>query len=54
MTGRLRRRAGALFAAIGAGTLQVRIAQTYPLREAARAHADLEARKTTGSTVLLP
>ena len=26
----------------------------YPLREAARAHNDLEARKTTGSTVLLP
>jgi NADPH2:quinone reductase len=28
--------------------------QRYSLREAARAHRDLEARKTTGSTVLLP
>jgi NADPH2:quinone reductase len=32
----------------------VQIGQTYPLKDAARAHADLEARRTTGSTVLLP
>ena len=50
----LGRRAKDLFSAIGDGTLDVRVAQTYPLRDAARAHADLEARKTTGSTVLVP
>ncbi len=48
------RRAGDLFGAIADGTLKVRVAQSYPLRDAARAHADLEARKTTGSTVLVP
>jgi len=32
----------------------VRIGQTYALKDAAQAHRDLEARKTTGSTVLLP
>ncbi len=50
----LERRARDLFGAIAGGILDVRVAQTYPLREAARAHADLEARRTTGSTVLLP
>lgn len=39
---------------IGNGTLTVTVGQTYPLSEAAQAHADLEGRKTTGSTVLLP
>ncbi|MGH8188491.1 MAG: zinc-binding dehydrogenase, partial [Steroidobacteraceae bacterium] len=34
--------------------VKILIGQTYPLREAAAAHRDLEARKTTGSTVLLP
>lgn len=47
-------RARDLFGAIADGTLEVRVEQRYPLREAARAHADLEARKTTGSTVLVP
>jgi NADPH:quinone reductase len=47
-------RTSELFAAIANGVLRVRIAQTYPLREAARAHRDLEDRKTTGSTLLLP
>jgi len=32
----------------------VRIGQTYALKDAAQAHRDLEARKTTGSTILLP
>jgi NADPH2:quinone reductase len=32
--------------------VKILVNQTYPLREAARAHADLEARRTTGSTVL--
>lgn len=43
-----------LFDVVTGGALKIRIGQTYPLRDAARAHADLEARKTTGSTVLLP
>lgn len=46
--------AGALFDAIGSGAVKINVNQRYPLREAARAHRDLEARKTTGSTVLLP
>lgn len=39
---------------VGSGKLSVRIGQTYPLTEAAQAHRDLEARKTTGSTLLIP
>jgi NADPH2:quinone reductase len=46
--------AAALFEVIAAGKVRIEINQTYPLAEAARAHRDLEARKTTGSTVLLP
>jgi NADPH2:quinone reductase len=45
---------GELFARIADGTLEVRIGQRYPLADAAHAHRDLEARRTTGSTVLLP
>ena len=40
-----------LFAAVLSGMIAIRVNQTYPLREAARAHHDLESRKTTGSTV---
>lgn len=43
-----------LFAAVKKKTVKVRVGQTYPLAEAAEAHRDLEARRTTGSTVLLP
>ncbi|MBM3559500.1 MAG: quinone oxidoreductase [Alphaproteobacteria bacterium] len=43
-----------LFDVVAKGAVKIEINQTYPLREAARAHADLEARRTTGSTVLLP
>ena len=43
-----------LFSVVKKGAVKIRINQTYPLREAAQAHRDLEARKTTGSTVLLP
>jgi NADPH:quinone reductase len=43
-----------LFDVVGRGAVRVAIGQTYPLRDAARAHADLEGRRTTGSTVLLP
>ncbi len=39
---------------IANGKLTITIGQTYPLLEAAQAHFDLEARKTTGSTLLLP
>lgn len=43
-----------LFEAVGSGAIRVEVRQTYPLEDAARAHVDLETRKTTGSTVLLP
>jgi NADPH2:quinone reductase len=46
--------ASALFDVVRRGVVTVEIRQTYPLRDAARAHADLEARRTTGSTVLIP
>lgn len=46
--------ASELFAAIGDGAIRIQVNQTYPLADAARAHADLEARRTTGSTVLIP
>jgi NADPH2:quinone reductase len=45
---------GELFAAIQSGDVSIRVNQTYPLRDAAQAHRDLEARRTTGCTVLLP
>ena len=38
----------------GRTSLGDRVRQRYPLREAAQAHRDLEARRTTGSTILLP
>lgn len=43
-----------LFAAVKSKKVRVHIGQTYPLAEAARAYQDLEARRTTGSTVLIP
>ncbi|MFL6604642.1 MAG: quinone oxidoreductase family protein [Steroidobacteraceae bacterium] len=43
-----------LFAAVKSKKVKVHIGQTYPLAEAAKAYADLEARRTTGSTVLIP
>lgn len=43
----------ALFAAIAKG-LKIEINQRYALKDAAQSHRDLEARKTTGSTILLP
>ncbi len=46
--------ANELFAVVKSGKVKISINQTYPLREAARAQGDLEARKTTGSTVLIP
>ena len=43
-----------LIEVVQSGAVKIEVKQTYPLSEAARAHQDLEARKTTGSTVLLP
>ena len=43
-----------LFDVVARGIVKVEINQTYPLKDAAQSHRDLEARKTTGSTVLLP
>jgi NADPH2:quinone reductase len=42
-----------LFDVVEKGAVKIQIEQTYPLAEAARAHQDLEDRKTTGSTVLI-
>jgi NADPH2:quinone reductase len=52
--GELNRAARELFAVVADGAVRIRIGQTYPLADAARAHLDLEARRTTGSTVLIP
>jgi len=46
--------AGAVFDVVEGGHVKINVNQTYPLAETAQAHTDLEARKTTGSTVLLP
>lgn len=48
-----RQSANELLDLVRQGVLRVRIGQTYPLAEAAQAHRDLEARKTTGATVLM-
>ena len=42
-----------LFDVVGSGAVKIEVHQTYALKDAAKAHADLAARKTTGSTVLL-
>ena len=46
--------ARALFKVIGAGHVKIGVSRTYALKDAARAHRDLEGRKTTGSSVLIP
>ncbi|MDR0780069.1 MAG: quinone oxidoreductase [Pseudomonadales bacterium] len=43
-----------LFKVVKQGKVKVRVSATYPLADAARAHADLEARRTSGSIVLVP
>jgi NADPH2:quinone reductase len=43
-----------LFDMVGSGKVRIEINHSYPLREAALAHRDVEARKTTGSVVLIP
>ena len=43
-----------LFSVIGSGAVNIHINQRYPLNELIQAHRDLEARATTGSTVIVP
>jgi NADPH2:quinone reductase len=50
----LERAARELFDVIGRGAVRIEIGQTYALEDAARAHRDLEARRTIGSSVLIP
>jgi NADPH2:quinone reductase len=51
---RLERMARDLFSVLRSGAVKIKIGARLPLAEAARAHAALEARETTGSTVLIP
>jgi NADPH2:quinone reductase len=50
----LEQRAGAVLGWVADGTLDVRIGGRYPLAEAAKAHEDLEARRSTGKLLLIP
>jgi len=43
-----------LFAVVKSGAVKIAVNQAYALKDAAQAHRDLEARKTTGSTILMP
>jgi NADPH2:quinone reductase len=43
-----------LFEMVTSGKVKIEVNQRYPLKDAAQAHRDLEARKTTGSTILIP
>jgi NADPH:quinone reductase len=47
-------RSGAVFAAVAAGELKVRIGGRYPLDDVGRAHTDLESRRTTGKLLIVP
>jgi NADPH2:quinone reductase len=47
-------RSAELFNWVGSGQLDVHVGGRYPLADAARAHADLEGRRTTGKLLLLP
>jgi NADPH:quinone reductase-like Zn-dependent oxidoreductase len=46
--------AGDLFDVVGRGVVRVQEPRTYALADTAQAHRDLEARRTTGSLVLIP
>jgi NADPH2:quinone reductase len=50
----LRNAMDAVFAALASGKIRVSIDQRFPLAEAAEAHRALEARRTTGMTLLMP
>jgi NADPH:quinone reductase len=52
--GDLEQAANELFEVVTNGAVSIRVNQTFPLKQAAAAHTALEARQTTGSTVLLP
>jgi NADPH:quinone reductase len=52
-TENLRAMAKELFEVVASGAVKINVNQTYPLKDAAKAHADLAARKTTGSTIFL-
>jgi NADPH2:quinone reductase len=43
-----------LFDVVGSGKVKIPVNQTYPLKDAAKAHKDLESRHTTGSSILVP
>jgi len=43
-----------LFAVVGSGAVKIPVNQKYALRDAAKAHRDLESRATTGSSILVP
>ncbi len=51
---RMRAMARDLFKVVASGAVKIQIDQTYRLKDAVKAHRDLEGRKTTGQTVLLP
>jgi NADPH2:quinone reductase len=46
--------ANELFDVVKSGKVKIEVNQTFALKDAKQAHLDLEARKTTGSTVLVP
>jgi len=46
--------AAELFGVVGSGAVKIPVSRTYPLRDAAKAHRDLEGRATTGSSILVP
>lgn len=52
--GELHERASAVLDAVAGGALDVRVGQRYPLADAGRAHQDLQGRRTTGKSLLLP
>ena len=43
-----------LFEKVGSGAVKIPINQKYPLKDAGKAHKEMEGRETTGSTILLP
>ena len=46
--------ANELFDVVASGAVKIPVNQKYPLKDAQRAHRDLESRKTTGASILLP
>ena len=46
--------AAALFEVVLSGAVKIQINQRYALKDAGKAHADLEGRRTTGTTILIP